>query len=35
MKNEILDDIFNDNLRDQLVKGEIIVWEGKPRRENA
>ncbi|MFK7774082.1 MAG: PH domain-containing protein [Saprospiraceae bacterium] len=30
MKNEILDDIFNDNLRDQLVKGEIIVWEGKP-----
>jgi hypothetical protein len=34
MKNEILDDIFNDNLRDQLVKGEIIVWEGKPRFSN-
>ncbi len=30
MKNEILDDIFKDKLRDQLVEGEIIIWEGKP-----
>ncbi|MFK8010182.1 MAG: PH domain-containing protein [Saprospiraceae bacterium] len=34
MKNEILDDIFKDKLRDQLVEGEIIVWDGKPRFSN-
>ena len=30
MKNEILDDIFTDNLRNQLEDGEVIIWEGKP-----
>ena len=25
MKNEILDDIFNDKLRDQLEEGEVII----------
>ena len=30
MKNEILDDIFNDDLRDQLEPNEKVVWDGKP-----
>ena len=34
MKNEILDDIFNDKLRDQLEEGEVIFWDGKPRFSN-
>lgn len=34
MKNEILDDIFNDKLRDQLEEGEAVIWEGKPQFNN-
>jgi len=34
MKNEILDDIFNDKLRNQLEKGEVVIWEGKPQFNN-
>ena len=34
MKNQILDDIFNDKLRDQLEEGEVVIWEGKPRFNN-
>ncbi|MFK7774084.1 MAG: hypothetical protein AB8F94_18170 [Saprospiraceae bacterium] len=34
MKNEILDDIFNDSLRDQLEEGEVVIWEGKPQFNN-
>jgi len=34
MKNEILDDIFNDKLRDQLEENEVVIWEGKPRFNN-
>jgi len=30
MKNEILDDIFNDNLRNQLEPNEKVIWDGKP-----
>ncbi len=31
MKNNILDDIFHDKLRDNLEEGEVVVWDGKPR----
>lgn len=34
MKNKILDDIFNDNLRKQLEEGEVVIWEGKPQFNN-
>ena len=34
MKNNILDDIFHDKLRDGLEEGEIVVWDGKPRYSN-
>lgn len=34
MKNQILDDIFNDKLRDQLEEGEVVIWEGKPQFNN-
>ena len=30
MKNDILDDIFNDDLRSQLSPTEKVVWEGRP-----
>ncbi len=30
MKNEILDDIFNDQLRSQLEPNEKVVWDGSP-----
>jgi hypothetical protein len=30
MKNEILDDIFNDDLRSQLEPSEKVIWEGSP-----
>ncbi len=30
MKNEILDDIFNDDLRNQLEPNEKVVWDGNP-----
>lgn len=30
MQNEILDDIFNDELRNQLEPNEKVVWDGKP-----
>lgn len=30
MKNEILDDIFNDDLRSQIQPNEKVVWEGRP-----
>lgn len=32
MKNEILDDNIVDALRDQLNKGEKIIWEGSPQK---
>ena len=31
MKNEILDDIFGDPLRNKLVEGEKVIWEGEPK----
>lgn len=34
MKNNILDDIFHDKLRDNLKEGEIVVWDGAPRFNN-
>ena len=30
MKNEILDDIFSDDLRNQLEPNEKVVWDGRP-----
>lgn len=30
MKNEILDDIFTDNLRNQLEPNEKVIWDGRP-----
>lgn len=30
MKNEILDDIFTDELRNQLEPSEKVIWDGKP-----
>lgn len=34
MKNSILDDIFHDNLRDNLEEGEVVTWDGKPQFNN-
>lgn len=30
MKNEILDDIFEDKIYQSLKKGEKVIWDGKP-----
>ncbi|MEM6966631.1 MAG: hypothetical protein AAF573_17835 [Bacteroidota bacterium] len=31
MKNQILDDIFNDDFRNMVAPDEKIIWEGQPR----